>query len=352
MQPDFLKYHQFQIYNTKQPHGRLHSWQNIAQSCTILAVSQVIWHDWIMIKELNPGASLSQCMLEQILSVMPKLAPAPGQHGEPDGLLIYRRDKPTASTHCFDWPMAALTVQGAKVIQSGERKFELDPGTLLIICVDMPSVSSLIKASPAEPFYSLAIRLNQQILADEINCEPLPQATQCLSAWSEQADLEYLDIFRRAAELALRPERNELLFPLLKRELHLLLLADPRSALLRSLYWRNGSGSRINEVITWLRENIAAPASMEFLARMANMSVSSFHRHFKDITGSSPLQYLKKLRLYEARRCMLADDMSASEAALAVGYESITQFNREYRRMFGEPPGRDIQQLKRLTPEI
>ncbi|MBD5553313.1 MAG: AraC family transcriptional regulator [Desulfovibrio sp.] len=300
-----------------------------------------------MIKELKPSANLSQGMLEQILSVMPMLAPAPGQHGALDGLLIYRRDKPTASTHCFDWPMAALTVQGAKVIQSGERRFELGQGTLLIICVDMPSVSSLIKASTTEPFYSLAIRLDQQILADEINCDPLPQATQCLSAWAEQADLEYLDIFRRAAALALRPERNALLFPLLKRELHLLLLADPRSALLRSLYWRNGS--RINEVIKWLRENITAPAPMEYLARMANMSVSSFHRHFKDITGSSPLQYIKKLRLYEARRRMLADDKSASEAALLVGYESITQFNREYRRMFGEPPGRDIQQLKRVT---
>ena len=156
------------------------------------------------------------------------------------------------------------------------------------------------------------------------------------------AEPDLLEGALRLVKLLGKPEQIPMRAPMIMRELHYLLLTGPQGGILRRLHTLGTQNNRIVRAISLLRRNVNAAVRMDDLARQVHMSVSSLHRHFKTVTGLSPLQYHKQLRLYEARRLMLTQHENASGAALAVGYESPTQFNREYKRMFGEPPHRDI----------
>ncbi len=269
------------------------------------------------------------------------------------GVKLICRTANLSSKNCFDQPFACLTLQGHKSIQAGPYKFETTSGDLLVTCVDMPSASAIVDASPQHPYLCACVFLDRKILADILAEMPASSAAPAQvdpSAWIMDADAAFLDAFLRLLKLIGKNDHARILAPLVIREIHFLLLTSPHGGCLRSLYMRGARDCRIIDIIAWLKHNLASGISMETLAEMANMSVSSFYRHFKTLTGNSPLQYQKKLRLYEAQRLMLAEDMRVAEAAVTVGYESVTQFNREYRRMFGEPPRRDISRLKnRLT---
>lgn len=284
-------------------------------------------------------------VIDRLAQLVLALRPEAGI-SEPDsfGVFAVHKNQPYSCNHCFNKPLAGITIQGAKHIEAGGYNLSLLPGSLLVSCVDIPSVSSLTQASPERPYLSIFAYLDRQIFADLML--EMPPATSGRESgacvWTKRADCEILDAFARLASLVAQPEKAAILAPLVLREIHYLLLTSPEGAILRNIYMNGGQDGRIAEVIAWLRRNVAEQASMEDLARKAHMSVSSFHRYFKKVTGISPLQYHKKLRLYEARRLMLAESERPSEAALMVGYESATQFNREYRRMFGEPPARDI----------
>lgn len=268
----------------------------------------------------------------------------------PAGVHLVRTEEKDRCNHNFEKPLIALTIQGRKLIHACGQDLLLTPGSLLITCVDVPSMSTIIAASPEEPYLGLYLYLDRHILAEQaLKLEGMqPNGNNCESVWTSAAGIDFLDLFRRLVTYSLDEIKAAALVPLIMRELHYLLLCEPRGSLLRHLYMNGGRDRRITDVIAWMRGNIGIAAAMEDLARMASMSVSCFHRHFKNVTGLSPLQYHKKLRLYEAQRLMLADNQHAAEAAFAVGYESITQFNREYRRMFGEPPGRHIAERRRM----
>lgn len=269
------------------------------------------------------------------------------------GLRFYRLDSDVYTNNCFDLPMLILTVQGRKQLRASALEFELGPGIAFVNCVDMPSSSAVLEASPDRPYLSLVMTLDRLIFADLLTEMPISAPAGVCSgaaAWTMRADAHILGAFYRLADLAESPDYIPVLAPLIIRELHFLILASPNGHKLRHLYMRGARDGRIVDVITWLKQNVAAQTNMEDLARMAHMSVSSFHRHFKAITGLSPLQYHKKLRLHEAQRLMMAENERVSEAAMAVGYESISQFNREYRRTFGEAPRKDVSnRLKRLS---
>ncbi len=148
------------------------------------------------------------------------------------------------------------------------------------------------------------------------------------------------------AELVDKPDQISLRAPMILRELHYLVLIGKQGGVLYGLYAQGSDKNNVMQAISFLKENVAEPLIVEDLAKKVHMSVSSLYRHFKDVTGSSPLQYQKQLRLYEAQRLMFMENEKASVAALRVGYESVTQFNREYKRMFGEPPHRDMTKRK------
>lgn len=261
------------------------------------------------------------------------------------GLTLVRREKTNSSERCFAKPLASVIVQGSKQSIIGMREYALQENQCLVSAVDMPSLSHVVSPSPEKPFLSLFFYLDKKILTEliaEMEPEERPafQAGQSVSV--ADAEPEFLEALLRLAELLDKPKQIAIRAPIILRELHYLLLVGPQGPTLRALYTRGSSNTQVLNAISIMRRNVSNPLRMDALARQVSMSISSLQRHFKKITGFSPLQYHKQLRLYEAQRLMLMENERAANAAIAVGYESVTQFNREYKRMFGEPPHRDI----------
>lgn len=171
---------------------------------------------------------------------------------------------------------------------------------------------------------------------------PVQESKECASVSIADASSDILEMFLRLVELIEKPEQIPIRAPMMLRELHYLLLISPHGENLRHLNTIGTQNNQVVQAIDWLRHNYKKSLKVDVLARQVSMSTSNLHRHFKLLTGISPLQYHKQLRLYEAQRLMLVENERVSNAALSVGYESVTQFNREYKRLFGEPPLRDM----------
>ncbi len=262
-----------------------------------------------------------------------------------DGLTLVRREAANSSERCFSQPLASIIVQGGKHIVIGDQEYHIRENQCLVSGVDAPSSSYAVNPTPEHPFLSLFIRLDARILSDlvmDMKPEGAPAGHAPRGVCVADADPEFMEGMARLLALLDKPGHIPMRAPMIMRELHYLLLVGPQGNILRQLYAKGSHGNQVARAIALLRKNIAAPLRMDDLARETNMSASNLYRHFKSVTGFSPLQYHKQLRLYEAQRLMLAENERAANAALAVGYESVTQFNREYKRMFGEPPRRDM----------
>ena len=266
----------------------------------------------------------------------------------PPSLWISRIDEPTLGQYCLQAPIAALVVQGSKQMRINGRDHALEAGDVMTVSIESPSTSLIPGATPERPFLGIHFGVDIHIITDILSETP-PRASgeDASSIHVSRAPLDFLETLFRLAQLADRPLDIPGLAPLILRELHYLLLAGPQGGVLRALYARGARDTRIVEAIAFLKHSLDRSVAVEELARAAHMSVSSLHRQFKRLTGESPLQYHKKLRLIEAQRRMLAENERADIAAMAVGYESITQFNREYKRLFGAPPLRDARSRKR-----
>lgn len=261
------------------------------------------------------------------------------------GLTLVRREAVNCSEHCFAKPLASVIVQGSKHSTVGTQEFRVHANQCLVSGVDMPSTSYVISPTPETPFLALFFYLDRQILSDLVmamEAEERPSYMEAPSVSVADAEPEFMETMLRLAELLDKPHQILVRAPIIMRELHYLLLISPQGGALQGLYTHGSQNNQVVQAITLMKQNIAIPLRIDALARQVNMSVSSLHRHFKTITGFSPLQYHKQLRLFEAQRLMLLENERAASAALSVGYESVTQFNREYKRMFGEPPHRDI----------
>lgn len=273
-------------------------------------------------------------------------APAPGVHRTAvEGLRISRRDEPVNCENSFSDPLVAVIVQGFKRSIIGSEEYRYGENQCLVAGVDMPSTSYITSASPERPFLVVSLTLDKALITRLAAETALPGGPDkgCRKGISvADVDPDVLDAFLRLVELLERPEQIPVLAPLITREIHYRLLAGPQGGHLRRLNTHGTQGNQIAKAITWLRANFKEPLQVDRLAGFVNMATSTFHRHFKEVTSLSPLQFHKRLRLYEAQRLMLAESENATSAALAVGYESSTQFNREYKRLFGEPPKRDM----------
>ncbi len=283
--------------------------------------------------------------LERLAALLCRELPEDGRRAAPGGMFfLVRHDRPSLGGHCFEKPLASLVVQGGKRILLGSREVAIHAGQSMVAAVDLPSATLSMEATPERPFLSLFFLLDRRILSDLLLELPAGGVGEAAPAGVSVTDAtpDYADAMLRLAALLETPDRLAVLAPIFLRELHGLLLLGPHGGVLRALYARGSKNRQIIEAIAYLRRNLTQPLRVEDVAREAHMSVSSLHRHFKGVTGFSPLQFRKKLRLHEALRLMLAENERAATAAAAVGYESVTQFTREYKRMFGEPPHRDI----------
>lgn len=265
------------------------------------------------------------------------------------GLALTRYNEDTKASRCFYTPMVALVVQGYKHSIIGDHQANYGKNQCVVVGVDMPGVFHVTGASEEVPFLSLSVRLDRRIISQQIaelptilieNTEPLnPVVVSDVSK-------DLLDAFIRLVELLDTPSRIPILSPLILREIHFYLLSSNQGGCLRLFNTSGTQASQIAQAVAWLREHYTTPLRMEELARQVNMAPATFNRHFKEITSLSPLQFQKRLRLYEAERLMLIEGKDAGTAALSVGYESVSQFTREYKRQFGEPPHRDVARKK------
>lgn len=288
----------------------------------------------------------NQLLKEKLLRWMPDPGQYPTRIG---GLQMIRREQANQSGTCFGTPTVGLIVQGSKRTRLGSETYVYGENQCCVSGVDMPSSFCAIDATAEHPFLSLALELDKYLIIRL--AAGMPPCTQPDSAASKgvsivNADPEALNAFLRLVELLDAPDRIPVLAPLIIHEIHYRLLLGPYGESLRKLNTLGTQSNQIAKAISWLRSNYKDPLRVDELAQRVNMATSTFHRHFKEMTSLSPLQYHKQLRLHEAQRLMLTENQDAASACLAVGYESPTQFNREYKRLFGEPPHRDIMRLR------
>lgn len=263
-----------------------------------------------------------------------------------EGLVILRETAPTMVQYAVSKPLVALVLQGGKRVTMGSRTVDFGAGDSLLITTHVPTVSQITTASRALPYYSLVLELDPTIIADLVTqIGPVPfEADEPVRV--DPTEAEVADAALRLLRLLDRPGTLAVLGPQLSRELHFWLLSGRHGGAIRALGVTNSHAQRIARAVAILRSHYAEPIKIEALAEAAGMSLSAFHVHFRGITLLSPLQFQKQLRLIEARRRMLAQGEVISDAAYGVGYESVPQFTREYGRMFGDPPARDIRQAR------
>ena len=263
-------------------------------------------------------------------------------------LSLYRRDAPSEPVSYFHGPSICLIAQGAKQVVLGDELHGYDANHYLITSVGMPVIAQVTDASRERPYLGLTLRLDLKVMAQLImdNNLPLPQIRSNGRGMAvSEISKPLLDAFLRLIDLLGEPADIPILAPLVQREIYYRLLVGDQGLRLRQIVETGSQSHQIARAIEWLKENFARSFRIDDLAAYTSMSTSSFHHHFRMLTAMSPLQFQKCLRLQEARRLMLTEHLDAASAAFRVGYESPSQFSREYRRLFGAPPLRDLRTL-------
>ncbi|HOV05276.1 MAG TPA: AraC family transcriptional regulator [Kaistiaceae bacterium] len=259
------------------------------------------------------------------------------------GFTVLCQRRPSELRAVLYEPVLCLVLQGAKRVFFGDRPVTFDQMQSAIISFELPTIAQVIRASPAEPYVALALRLDTTVLretAAQMASLPGPGGAASPVA-TAAADAALVDAMARLFGLVDKPEAAAVLAPLVIREIHFWLLSARHGAMLRALTRADSHAARIATAIGHIRQDFKAPLRIADLARLAGMSNSAFHDHFKAMTGTTPLQYQKQLRLMEARRLIVDTGSPVSNAAFAVGYESPNQFSRDYARRFGTAPRDD-----------
>ena len=265
------------------------------------------------------------------------------------GLLLSRRTAPTAPASATYEPSLAVVAQGRKQATLGGTTFIFDESRYLLTSLDLPVICNVIEASEKVPYLCFVLKLEMPVIRELLGREeiPAPEPPSVNPAMATgRTTAELLDACCRLIDLLNTPQDIPFLSGLIQREIIYRILRGPEGARLRAIATLGDQSHRTAKAIAWVKTNYAKPLRVEDLAKIAGMGVSTLHHHFRALTAMSPLQYQKQLRLQAARERMLADGLDAASAAFEVGYESPTQFNREYSRLFGQPPMRDIRILR------
>ena len=263
-------------------------------------------------------------------------------------LSLYRRSRATEPMHCLHGFGLAITIQGGKSVTLGDKVLDYSPGKALLTTVDVPVVSHITRASTVEPYIGMLLLIEAESvvrLAAKMDL-PITKKEDTFHAMSiETLDDGLHDALVRLLKLLDEPTLIPHLFPLIQEEIIMRLLAGAHGSKLRHFVTKESPSQKIVQAIAWLKVNFTQIMRVNDLAANAYMSPSVFRRHFKNITGMSPVQYQKQLRLQKARQLMLNQKLDVGSTAIQVGYESVSQFNREYGRLFGNPPFRDIKKM-------
>ena len=308
--------------------------------------------------DTNSPPPRADTVVEPSESDMVRLASLISDHAPNDGrfelripgLYAFRYSRTnTELMHAVSRPALCIVAQGAKSVMLGQEVYEYDASRMLIPSLDLPIAGQVTRASHSEPYLALKLDLDPARVAElalKVFPQGLPPVQEGRPVFVCQADAKIVNAATRLLELMAEPEDAELLAQLVIDEIVIRLLRGPVCARVAQIGLTDSGMRKIAKAVAWMRANFSQPMKIEELVRMANMSVSSFHQHFKSVTSMSPLQYQKALRLQEARRLMLSTIMDASTASRQVGYVSASQFSRDYSRFFGSAPIKDIARLR------
>ncbi len=281
----------------------------------------------------------------EISGIIARYAEADGEVATAiESLFLSRRARPSQPLHTAQWPCFVLVAQGAKSLTLGHEVHDYGVGDYLVVALDLPVTSRTTVASPKVPLLGLGMAIRPERLKELFQRVPAVRASardRTLGVGVNQADEDLLGAVLRLLRLLDTPRDIPALAPLIEQEILYRLLTGPCGSVLSRIAQTNSPGNRIAKAVAWLRENYAELLRIEELSSRVGMSPSSLHHHFSAVTAMTPLEYQKRLRLQEARRLMWVDRLDVGSAGYRVGYQSPSQFSREYSRMFGVPPSRD-----------
>lgn len=294
--------------------------------------------------------------LRELVELIGRHAPTDGTHETAiRPISLYRASRVSDPIHAVYEPSLCIVAQGRKRSMVGNKDYIYDQAKYLVISVDVPIVSQLIDATPDRPFLCMRLNLDPAAIAAlmiERNIKPADHDQPGPALVVSDLTNELIDASVRLLRLLDTPNDISALAPLIEREILYRLVNGEQTYKLGHIAFAESKLQQIGRAIAWIKKNYREPFSIEAAAAEASMSASALHLHFKAVTTFSPLQYQKQLRLQEARRLILAQSLDAAAAAFSVGYESPSQFSREYRRLFGNPPARDGRQLRDRSIEL
>jgi AraC-like DNA-binding protein len=264
-------------------------------------------------------------------------------------LSLHRRHGPTEPLHCIFNLGLGFTAQGDKQVMVADEVIDYGPGESMLTTIDLPLIARVTRASVQQPFLGLVLKLDSQFIiqaAVEMQLPSSSKGTAYRPISIAVPDDTLLGALLRLVKLLEEPALVEQLAPLVQREIVIRLLAGSHGPQLQQLAASGSPNQQIAKAVAWLRQHFRRAFQVDDLAARFHMSPSTFRQHFRAITGTSPLQYQKQLRLQEARQLMLSQNLDAGNASGLVGYESASQFSREYRRLFGAPPQQDMRRLR------
>ncbi|BBX08621.1 AraC family transcriptional regulator [Mycolicibacterium aichiense] len=276
-------------------------------------------------------------------------------HARPDmqtsinGLMLSKEVASGLPDYSLTEPLVVVMAQGGKRLLLGEDRYEYRAGQCLVVTADLPVTGRFIDAGDGLPSLGMALVLRPAVVAELVLQAPGVRAARgagSTAMFTTDADADLLDAVIRLVRLLDKPSDAPILAPLIEREIVWRLLAGPYGDTVRQIGMADSNLSYVSRAIGWIRQNYAEPMRVEELARVAGMSPSTFHRHFRSVTAMSPLQFQKRIRLQEARSMLVAAPGDIAGVGHRVGYDSPSQFTREYRRLFGAPPGLDAQRLR------
>jgi AraC-like DNA-binding protein len=283
--------------------------------------------------------------LDPLLMLATRHATGPRVQTAIASVSLHRATEPTSPRLAVYEPMLCLVLQGAKQVLLGDRVINYDPASYLIASLEVPASGRIVQASPERPYISVSMRLDREEIAALLPRVPRRAEAPPSGLVVSPVTPQLLDPWVRLLGLLDSPDDIPVLAPMLEREILYRLLQGPQGGILYQIGCASSRLSRIRQALAWIRDHYDQSLKIEDMAAQAGMSAAAFHRHFKAATSMSPLQYQKSLRLQQARRLLLANE-EASRAGYAVGYESASQFSREYARLFGAPPARDALRLR------